>query len=216
MKPSSPNRRSSRGRPSLQDEGYINPSVLESEYKALHSIRKVALLHRVSPTTIQKYLKGTQKPLGRPPTYLPWEALSTTPIHAWFVAHRDEHLPRDIQRLSRMSSFTVRQIRYYLTARQTGLTQYLLSLQDPRHMVLVLQDVYGNRVPTNLIKDYSLLLDLYTCDVTLSCVMTFGGMRTITIPYREYEQALLCTNPQLKPIGIVRVPTLQPTRGTPQ
>ena len=194
----------SRGRPSCVAQGVFTPDTLKHAYADLKSIRATAKAFGVSPTTVVKYLSGHGRPAGRPAQPLPWKARCRSSIHDWFVEHRNDPPARSMTELVKLSGFTAGALSRYLHSRQKAAFEYLRTLPDPRTKVIIFRAIDATNVPSNLIKSYVLELDRFTLAVTLYCVLTAGGQRTIKLTFRDYETALTNTNPQLPSIGLVR------------
>ena len=192
------------GRPSLVETRVIDQEALTSYYKEVHSIRKTARHFQISPTTVASYLRGTPKKKGRNPQPKSWKAVCRSKVHQWFLEHAAERLPPDTHRISTMSGIPPTIINTYLNRRRNAVLDYLRTLPAPNTAIILFTDLDGFKVPSNLIADYAILVDKYTCDITLSCVLSTGGMRTILVPFHIYVDALTGKSDLLPIIGSVR------------
>ena len=203
------------GRPTCIEEGVFTMQQLRTLYAQTHSIRKVSAKLGVSPTTVKKYLKGQTARPGRPIQPRAWDVHSRSLVHEWFVANKNRQLPRTTREIAELSGFSVQQINRYLGVRKKAMESYLASLPPINSCVFILRDTEGMRVPTNLIKAYSLWVDRITGDVTISAVLKVGGHRIIRLPFRELEAALKGTSQSLVPIGLVRPTEIPHSKFTP-
>lgn len=191
------------GRPTCLEAGVFSMAELRMVYAQCKSVRKTAERLKVSPTTVKKYLKGFANKPGRPIQPMAWQVRMRSEVHAWFVEHKNQQLPRTVREIAKLSGFSVNQISRYLRARKLAMESYLASLPKLNEVFIVFKDVEGRKVPTNLISDYTLDVDRISGTVTISLVLKFGGFRIVKIPFRELETALRGINPSLQPIGLV-------------
>lgn len=192
------------GRPTCIEERVFTMYQLQTLYAKHKSIRKVAQILNVSPTTIKKYLKGVAKDRGRPIQPKSWEAQIRSNVHAWFVEHKSEQLPRSTRELSRLSGFSKELINRYLWSRKKAMESYLASLPRLNEVIFVMRDINGGKVPSNLIASYVYSIERISGIVTISCVLKMGGHRIIKLPFRDLETALRGVNPDLPMIGLVK------------
>lgn len=192
------------GRPDCIAAGVFTLAELRAWYSMVRSIRKTAEHFKVSPTTVKKHLSGEVGKRGRPVQPKSWEVACRSPLHKWFTDHRDRHLPRDVKDLALMSGFSTRRISRYLNERRLAMLAFLETLPAPNSVVIVFRDVEGSKVPSNLLRAYTVDVDRFSGAVSLSGVLSPGGMRIIRVPFREYVAALRGENPELPVIGLVR------------
>ena len=178
--------RARRGRPNAIEEGRLTIFELRADYVKSRSVRKTAENFSISPTTVKKYLKGNLKPVGRNLQGKAWNVKMRTPVHQWFVEHKDEKLPESPQRLAEMSGFTSRAISQYILKRRKAVVAYLRSLPEPNEHFVIYTDTLGRKLPSNLIKAYIIDVDPYSLDVRLSVLLTIGGQRTIITTLQAY------------------------------
>ena len=192
------------GRPTCLQEGVFTIKSLRDMYQRTRSVRKTAAALGVSPTTVKKYLKGDAAPPGRPIQPLAWKAKCRSQVHDWFILQKNRQLPRTVREISELSGFSTAQINRYLWARKKAMESYLASLPPLNSFIAVLTDLSGTRVPTNLIKAWTYDIDKISGDVTISAVLTMGGMKIIKLPFRQLEAVLLGHNPDIPVIGFVK------------
>lgn len=165
---------------------YKRDDIVEA-YAKYKSIRAVARNLRISPTTVQKYLKGTPKaPPGAPIKSPSWEVRFRSKVHRWFVMHRDDDIPQNLTALAQMSGFPKPTVAKYIRRRHEALSYYLKTLGSLRDVYVVMTSEKGERVPSNFIYSYDLKLNKYTLTVTITAVMTVGGTRVIHEPLSVY------------------------------
>lgn len=176
----------SRGRPSVVDEGRFSLEDLKKTYQKLQSVKKVALHYGVSPTTVKKYLAGHLKKPGRPPQPQAWKLRHRSPIHAWFVQHRDKRLPNQTSDLSRLSGFSVRRINLYLNKRRKATQEYLKTLPEPYELDVIYVDILDRKIPPIMIDQYTVSVDKFNLDLIFSFVLVTGGLSTVVVPFLKY------------------------------
>lgn len=181
-------KRKPTGRPTLLEEKLFTLSDLRGYYKSSGSIRKTAVHFQISPTTVKKYLTGDLHRPGRPVQGQAWLAVNRTPVHAWFVAHRSDPLPKSLALLAEQSGFSSRTISKYLYIRKAAVLAYVQSLPAPNEKFILFNDIMDRRLPSNLIKSYQLEIDRFDCAVRLICVLTMGGQRTVILPLGKYVE----------------------------
>jgi len=176
----------SPGRSTLLEQDPNFATNLLKVYYNCRSIRRTAESMKISPTTVKKYLKGRTYPVGRPAKPKAWTAKNRTPVHAWFVNNRNEPLPQNIPDLARFSGFGQKTISRYLKKRHDAAFEFLRSLPDPRNNYILFEDTLSRRVPSPLIKSFTLEVDRFTLNIKMLCILKPGGQRTVSIPFREY------------------------------
>jgi hypothetical protein len=179
-----------RGRPTLADQQLLSPKDIEDYYTSVKSIRKTASYFRISPTTVQRYLKHVHKTLGRSPQPFSWKAICRSKVHQWFLSHPFDRLPENLSDIAKITGFDKSILNSYLNRRRNAVLDYLRTLPKPSESIILFTDLDGFKVPSNLIHAYTLDVNKYTCDITLSCVLTTGGQRTIKVPFHIYSEAL--------------------------
>ena len=192
------------GRPTCLEDGTFTIKSLRTAYQQTRSIVKTAALLGVSPTTVKKYLHGSLKERGRPIQPASWKTKCRSQVHAWFAENKGRQLPRTSKEIAELSGFSMEQVNRYLWSRKKAMESYLASLPPLNSRIVVLTDLNGQKVPSNLIKDYSTSIDRISADVTISAVLTLGGLRVIRLPFRQYEAVLLGKNPDIPVIGLVK------------
>lgn len=175
-----------RGRPTLLDEKRFTAPELRDIYSRLKSVRLTAEKLGISPTTVKKYIKGYAKKPGRNMVPQSWKASNRTIVHKWFVRHKNATLPRTAEALALMSGITTSTIIRYLGIRRKAVSDYLASLPSPTDFFNIYIDTENRKVPSTLIKTYTMEIDRFTLDVRLNCLLTSPGTRTIVLSLAEY------------------------------
>lgn len=200
-----------RGRSRLIDDPVYDLHKLLDYYTSVKSIRRVAIHFGISPTTAHRYLRPYTNRPGRPRQTQAWKAKCRSEIHQWFLDNAGRRLPRSVKDIARIAGFTPSVVNRYLGQRKAAVEAYLFHLPHPNEVVVIFTDVDGQKIPSNLIAQYTIEVDRYTCDLTLSCVLSVGGQRTIKIPFAAYSEAMKGTSSTLPIIGLVRpAPSLDP------
>lgn len=180
----------SKGRPTMLAMDHQFLRELRQTYERERSIRRTATALGISPTTVKKYLGGAVAKVGRPVQPKAWTAQDRTSIHKWFVNHKDEPLPLNTPSLAKYSGFKRAQVTRYLRRRHDAVLAYLQALPDPRDGFILFEDTLSRRLPSPLIKSFTLDVDRFTLVVTMNCLLKAGGVRLVKMGFKQYVDKL--------------------------
>jgi hypothetical protein len=174
------------GRPSLLESG-LSIQDLISAYEKGGSARAAAKLLGCEAKAVRKHLRAAgytlvhtsnRRGLG--------SKASPALLLEWMRAHPQSKLPRSIKGISAKTGIPVATIKRFLLNRRKRLQAWLEKLPTPEKVSPVVFDNTSMRIPSDIVEECSLHVEMYELKVNVCYVLRGFGPRKLDIPYKEY------------------------------